>query len=435
MKTKVYSQLIYSLIFKLISMIMVFLTTSLTYKYLGSNEYGIWVTIYSIISWVYFLDFGFSNVIKTKLPTLFQENNDNKSILVSTIYIGIGLVSIIILLLFSILSLFLSVGDFLNINIANFNPILFLNLSFSVLILIIGNYKALFSGVVKTHIVEFSMMTIQVFVFYLIYLLYKYDLFREYSKISIVSSVFGIVNVVFGVVFSIYFFIKNKNIKVSFKYFNFDILRINTKLGLKYFIIQACMIIIYSTDYVFITKYFGPKEVTNYDIILKIFQTPMLLIIAGLSPFWSVFSETFVEKKYTWIKKTLIIYNISFLAFILGIIILTLIIDNIIYLWVNVKLEISKTLLFSISIYITMRAFTAMYNYFLNGINKINVTLYLTILGAIINIPICLLLIKNDMGVSGIVIGTCISILPTTIVLPIQTFSIINKKIKNNNDN
>ena len=436
MKIKIYTQLIYSLVFKLISMILVFLTTSLTFKYLGKSDYGIWVTIYSIISWVYFLDFGFSNVIKTKLPTLLQDKQTEVNVLISTIYIGIGAISLLILFLFSILNLFVSFADFLNIDIAfvNFNAILFLNLFFSALILIIGNYKALFVGVVKTHIVEFSMMVIQLFVFFFILLLYKFGLFQGYSKILMVSCVFGLLNLLIGIGFTIYFFNKNKDIKVSFKYFDLSILKINASIGLKYFIIQVCMIVIYSTDYVLITKYFGTKDVANYDIVLKIFQVPMMLIIAALSPFWSIFSKTFVEQKYHWIKKTLMIYNVLFLLFIVGIVILSLIIDEVIYLWMNVRFEISKTLLLSISIYITMRTFTAMYNYFLNGINKINLTLWLTVFGAVINIPLCILLIKAGMGVSGIVIGTCFSILPTTIALPIQAFNIINRKIKANAD-
>ena len=145
MKIKIYTQLIYSLVFKSISMILVFLTTSFIFKYLGNIDYGIWVTIYSIISWVYFLDFGFSNVIKTKLPTLLQNKQKEVNVLISTIYIGIGGISLFILLLFIILNLFVSFSDFLNIDNAliNFNSILFLNLLFSVLILIIGNYKAL----------------------------------------------------------------------------------------------------------------------------------------------------------------------------------------------------------------------------------------------------------------------------------------------------
>lgn len=434
MKTKVYSQLIYSLIFKLTSMILVFLTTSLIFKYLGNNDYGIWVAIYSIISWVYFLDFGFSNVIKTKLPTLIQDKQKEVNVLISTIYIGIGGISFLILLMFFTLNLFVSFADFLNINTAfvNFNAILFLNLLFSVLILIIGNYKALFVGVVKTHIVEFSMMVIQLFVFCFILLLYKCDLFQGSSKILLVSCVFGLVNLLIGIGFTIYFFNKNKDIKLSFKYFDLSVLKINASLGFKYFIIQACMIVIYSTDYVLITKYFGPKDVANYDIILKIFQVPMMLVIAALSPYWSIFSKTFIQKKHEWIKKTLVIYNFLFLFFIAGIVVLTLIINEIIFLWLNIRLEISTLLLIYISVYITMRTYTSMYNYFLNGINKINLTLWLTIFGAIINIPLCVVLIKMDFGVSGIVIGTCISILPTTIALPLQAFKIINRNIKEN---
>ena len=413
-------------------MVLVFLTTSLIYKYLGSNDYGIWVTIYSIISWVYFLDFGFSNVIKTKLPTLLNNKEKEVSILISTIYIGIGAISLLILLLFLTLNCFISFADFLNIDVAfvNFNGLLFLNLLFSTFILIIGNYKALFVGVVKTHVVEFSLMVIQLFIVFAIFILYKYDLFQNYSKIFLVSNVFGLLNLLIGIGFTIYFFKKNKGIVISFKNFDLSILKINASLGLKYFIIQACMIVIFSTDYVLITKYFGSKDVANYDIVLKVFQVPMLLVIAALSPYWSIFSKTFSEKKHIWIKKTLVTFNLLFPFFIVGIAVLTFLINEIIYLWMNVRFEISKALLITISIYVSMRTFTAMYNYFLNGINKINLSLWLTIFGAVINIPICIALIKTGFGVSGIVIGTCISILPTTIALPIQAFRIINRNIK-----
>ena len=406
----------------------------MTFKYLGKSDYGVWVTIYSIISWVYFLDFGFSNVIKTKLPTLLQDKKREINVLISTIYIGISCISLMILLLFFTLNFFVSLADFLNINVAfiNFNSLLFLNLLFSVFILIIGNYKALFVGLVKTHIVEFSMMIIQAFIFCAIYFLNKFHLFQEIPRIVLISCVFGLLNLLIGIGFTIYFFKKNKDIKVSFKYFDLRVLKINMSLGFKYFIIQACMIVIYSTDYLLITKYFGPKDVANYDIVLKVFQVPMMLAIAALSPYWAIFSKTFAEKKYLWIKNTLMIYNFTFLFFVAGIAVLTLIINEIIYLWLNIRFEISRILLLFISIYITMRSFTAMYNYFLNGINKINLTLWLTIFGDLINIPLCILLINAGLGVSGIVIGTCISILPTTVALPIQAFNIINRKIKEN---
>lgn len=432
MKTKIHSQLIYSLVFKVISMFLVFLTTSITFKYLGKSDYGIWTTIYSIISWVYLLDFGFSNVIKTELPAIVKEKTKEINTLVTTIYVGIGIISLFILFVYIILNTFMSLGDFLNIdtNRVNFNYILSINLLFSVSILLIGNYKALFVGILKTHLVELSLMTIQLFIFISIFILNKYDLFSGYPKVLIISFVFGIVNVLVSIFFTIHFFNNNQTIKISIKYFDLKLLKTKVSLALKYFIIQICMIIIFSTDYMLIAKYFGSKQVANYDIILKIYQVPMLLAIVGLSPFWSIFAKRFAEKQYKWIKRTLIIYNFSFLIFILGIIILYFIIDQIIFLWIKTQFEIPKKLLLSISLYIVFRSFTAMYNYFLNGINKINLSLYLTIFGAVINIPVCIILIKTNLGVSGIVVGTCLSILPLTIILPIQAFNIINKKIK-----
>lgn len=273
-------------------------------------------------------------------------------------------------------------------------------------------------------------MVIQFFIFIFIFILNKNNLFYGYSKIMIISWIYGIVNISVCILFSIYFFYTNKNIKISLKYFDFNVLKVKSNIGLKFFIIHICMIIIFSTDYILIEKFFGPKDVANYDIVLKIYQVPMLLTITSLSPFWSVFSNQFAEKKYKWIKKTLVIYNISFFIFISGIVLLYFIVDKIIFLWMKTTLEISKSLLISISFYITFRSFTAMYNYFLNGINKINLSLYLTIFGAIINIPMCLILIKTNLGLSGIIVGTCFSILPLTIILPIQAFNIINKKIK-----
>lgn len=412
-------------------MVLVFLTTSTTFKFLGNNEYGLWVTIYSIISWAYLLDFGFSNVVKTKLPTLLDKSEKEVSTLISTIYIGIIIISLVIIIIAFLLQFFISYSDFLNIDesFSGFNTLLFLNLFFSVLILIIGNYKALYAGAIKTHVVEFSMMLIQLLVFVLLFIFYHFNFLSDTSRIWIVSLVFGVVNLSVGIGFTLFFLYKHPNIKISYKYFDFSILKTNTSLGLKYFIIQICMIIIFSTDYVLITKYFGSKEVANYDVVLKLFQAPMLLVIAGLSPFWSIFSKTFEEKKFHWIKKTLIIYNFLFIIFVIGIVILTLIIDKLIFWWLNEKTDSSKFLLLVISIYIIMRTYTAMYNYFLNGINKINLSLLLTIFGAIINIPICIIFIKLGYGVSGIVIGTCISILPTTIALPIQSFRIINSKL------
>ena len=65
------------------------------------------------------------------------------------------------------------------------------------------------------------------------------------------------------------------------------------------------MIIIFTTDNLIISNLLGPKEVTNYDIILKLFQIITISSIILLDPFWALFTDAFQKKDFNWIQKTL----------------------------------------------------------------------------------------------------------------------------------
>jgi O-antigen/teichoic acid export membrane protein len=414
-------------------MILVFLTTSTVNNYLGKIDYGIWAAIYSFISWVYLLDFGFTNVIKTKLPIHILEKDGKKTNeLISTIYVGVGIIAATIIGVFLLINTFYSPSEFFNIKASsvNFNLLLLVNLLFSVFILVVGSHKSLFVGVLKTHLVEFSLMMIQLLIYISITSVSRFDLFPNNPKILTVSMVYGLVNITVGIIFTVYFFKKHKDIKISLKYFNLAVLKENTTLGMRFFLIQVCMIVIYSTDHLLILKYFGSKEVGEFDIVLKLFQVPMLLLTAGLSPFWSIFSKAYAEKKYLWIKKIFYIYNLSFILFILGIVVLNYLINDIIFLWIHSHIAIPNLLLIAVSVYITMISYAAIYQFFLNGLNNIKLSMSVIIFQAIVNIPVCIFLIKCGYGIPGVVIGNCLCILPATIATPVQSFFIINKRIK-----
>jgi Na+-driven multidrug efflux pump len=60
--------------------------------------------------------------------------------------------------------------------------------------------------------------------------------------------------------------------------------------------------------------------------------------------------------------------------------------------------------------------------------------MYLFILGAIINIPVSVLFVKYlDLGVSGVILGTSVSIIAMVFLLPFQAHQILkkNEKLKN----
>jgi Na+-driven multidrug efflux pump len=79
----------------------------------------------------------------------------------------------------------------------------------------------------------------------------------------------------------------------------------------------------------------------------------------------------------------------------------------------------------------------SIFAYFSNGIEKTNIQLVTTAIGALINIPLSVIFVKYfNLGIDGIILATIISLLIYCILGPIEAFKEINKmKEINNNEN
>ena len=78
-------------------------------------------------------------------------------------------------------------------------------------------------------------------------------------------------------------------------------------------------------------------------------------------------------------------------------------------------------------IYVTIVNWNNLYAYFLNGIGKIRIQLYCSILSSIILIPLAIIL-GSHWGIIGICVSMCIALSTSAVALPLQYRSIIKKK-------
>ena len=70
-----------------------------------------------------------------------------------------------------------------------------------------------------------------------------------------------------------------------------------------------------------------------------------------------------------------------------------------------------------------------MYNQFINGVGKVRLHVYISLLIMILNIPLSIFLAKNmNLHISGIVLGSCICLVFKVVFLPIQYKKIIHNK-------
>jgi O-antigen/teichoic acid export membrane protein len=408
--------------YKVINMGIVFTTIPLLLNYLEKEQYGIWVTIFSLVNIVFFVDAGIGNGLKTKLAeALSLKNFKLAKSYISTAYISIFLISLLVLcigitciLLINLQSLFNTVipeNELKNVLLV----ILFLVTTSFVLNL----YKSFYYANQEASKVELSMLIYQIAVLAsTMFLLHFFP-----RKLLFVALFYGFLNIVVGIIFTLLFFKKNKQIRPSIASFSKEKVKDLMGLSLVFFGIQLCMIVIFTTDNLIISKLLGPSEVTNYDVVYKLFYVAITISVIAQDPFWALYTDAFQKKDFEWIKKTIRRLNIMFVAFVFIIIGLFFLSKPLIKIWIQRDLQISTSLILFMSLFVLIRVYGTIYMTFLNSIGKVKVQLWLYIFGAIINIPVSIYFVRTfDLGSSGVILGTIFSILSLSIVLPFQTY-------------
>jgi len=422
-------------VFKILNMGIVYLTIPFLLKYLGTSNYGVWVTIFSIVNILFFVDAGIANGLKTKLTEAISNKNlslakeyiSTASIII--IFISIGFFLLACITIYSVnLNSLLNVGDL--ISNKDLQTVFFVILIFIVSNFVLSLYKVFFYAIQKASVVEFSLFLYRLFVFCFIY----YALNNLESSILNIAYIYGLSNFIVSIIFSFVFFNKRKEILPSIKSFKKERINDLMSLSIRFFIIQMCMIVIFITDNIIISNLLGPDAVTNYDIVFKLFQVVIMLSTILLDPFWSLFTDAYQKKDFVWIKVTIKRMNRLFIGVCFGTVVLILLTKLIISIWIGKEFVVDESLPYFMGLFVLIRIFPLVYMYFLNAIGEIKLQMYLFILGAIINIPVSVLFVKYlDLGVSGVILGTSVSIIAMVFLLPFQTYKILKKnEIKKN---
>jgi O-antigen/teichoic acid export membrane protein len=148
-----------------------------------------------------------------------------------------------------------------------------------------------------------------------------------------------------------------------------------------------------------------------------------------ITPLWSAFTEAYTNKDFEWIKSTLSKLRKIWLVLVV-ITIFTLIISPLIFkLWMGDKVKIPFSLSVALSFYIIVCSWQNIHVYFLNGIGKIRLQLYLVIVSGLVNIPIAIVL-GRAIGLAGVTLANAILFAVMGIVFSIQVKKIINNNAK-----
>lgn len=426
------NHLLMSGFYKGVSGLSLFLSIPLLIRYFGDTNYGLWVMVFALFQWVFSMDFGLSSVLKTKIPVLIYENKIDfvKSYIIATYKIT-TIISFFIFLSFFCLLQFIDLKTILNIPFFDsvyINNLFLLNVFLFCLNFIFNVQKSLFVAFLKGKYSEQSIAVNQiVFLLTLLFIVYFFPDINYEQKLILISIANGIVGLLINGLYTVYFFwLEKLNLRTNIaspKGFISEIIR----LGSKYMIIQIGLLFVFTSDNYILSNAFGPKEVVPYEIVNKLFQFPMMIIFAALSPLWSMFAKDYSDKNHLKLLSKFKKFNYSFVVISILITILALICPFIISVWIKQKINIPENLILYVAIVTALRIFVSFYSFFLYGVEKINTYIIVLILSILIKIPLTFFLIHLGFGINSVAIATLLIMLVWTIIIPFQCYKLINK--------
>ena len=424
---KIKKNVVLSLLVKGASIPIGFILIPMTINYINPVQYGIWLTISSIIGWMNFFDIGMGLGLRNQLAhSLALNEYDKINKYISTTYAVLSIIAATFFILFSIISYFFDWNNILNISSSltyNVRPVILIVLIFFCIQFVLQILNTLLNATHQPSKSSFIAFFGQLGTLITIYFLTS----------NVEANLFILVTVLAGVPIIIMFFSGIYLFKTSLKGFaprlrnvDFKVARSLLNTGGVFFFIQIGALILFQTDNIIITRILGPKDVTTFNVAYKLFSLVIIVFTIIITPFWSSFTDAYAKRDFSWIRGSIKKLRQLCIALSAMTIFLFFISQPLYRLWIGDAVIIPTSLSLAMVFYIIAFMWQTMHVYLLNGTGKIKLQLLLTIASSIVNIPLAVLLGKN-FGLSGIITANTLLFVVMGIIFSVQCEKIINQ--------
>lgn len=427
---KANKNIILSLGIKGIDTVVQLLLVPVALGYLNSYEYGIWLTLNSILLWINTFDIGLGNGLRNQLAIAVAQDDLLKAkSLVSTAF---GMITILMLAIFIIGSALMLNIDWYNTlgasekTVPNLTSIVYVSFALfclNFMLKFVGNvYLAMQMPSVNNFMVTLG-HSLALIIIYVLTITTKGNLLY----VAFAFSVSPVIVYAFACPITFSFVYKDLCPKIGL--FNKRLLKDLFNVGILFFLLQISGVVLFAMSNIVISKLFGPDQVTPYNISHRYFSLVNMLLAIIISPMWSAVTDAYARGDNAWISNSL--RKTEKLLLILGaILIFLVIVSNFIYkMWIGTEIEIPILMSSLMALYVYVIINSTAFSYFLNGLGKLKIQIINTVIVAVLFLPISFFL-GTKYGVYGVVASMIILNASGAIVNRIQVYKLINGTAK-----
>lgn len=384
------------------SSVVQFLLVPVTLLCLDQYEYGIWLTVNSILLWIDQFDIGLGNGLRNKLAeSLARGDRERARAQVST---TLGMLILIVIPLFLLCAAVVSGTDcyrLLNVNpavVPGLSGILLISLALvgaTFVFKFIGNvYLALQLPAVNSLIIAAG-QTVALGGIALLSLLGD----RSLLHVALVytASPLAVYLLSWPLTFTRY-----RYLRPSLRLFNCRELRGLFTLGMRFFLVQLAGLVIFASSNVLISHLFTPAEVTPYQVAFRYFSLAVMLFAIISAPLWSATTDAYTKNDWPWIERTMRTMRRVMAAFALLLVVMAAVAQVVYALWVGRSVAVPPVLSVLMAVYVAVLIYSTCYSNILFGIGKLRMITAVTLLEAVVYIPLAVLFGRR-FGLCGIV--------------------------------
>lgn len=373
-----------------ITIITQLLIVPLTINYVNPTQYGIWLTLSSIIAWIGFFDLGFGNGMRNKFAEAKAKGNlELARQYVSTTYFTIGTIVLSLLVVVQAINLFINWPSVLKVDpvyTEELRKVFSILTAFFCMNMVVKLFNSLLTADQKPGVVSCIGVVGQLISLAVIYILTKVS---DGSMVSLATFYSGIPTLVilFVSVYS-FRFTSYRQYAPRLRFFRKELIKDIMSIGIQFFIIYLCLLVIFQVINIVISRELGPDAVTEYNIAYKYFNIAYSVMVIILTPFWSAFTDAYHKNDFVWMRKVKRVLEIIWLCEIVAVAVMLLISQWFYNIWVGSNVSVSIILSIGMAIYMLVLSIGAIYMNLINGIGTIRIQLIVYLAFAAISWPL-----------------------------------------------
>ena len=181
------------------------------------------------------------------------------------------------------------------------------------------------------------------------------------------------------------------------------------RTGVLFFVLQISFAIIFMSDNLVIAHSLGSSAVTEYAVPRRLFAVVGTVLGMLLSPLWPAYGEALARQDHAWVRRTLL-RSIRVAVSLATLLCAALVIfgDHLMRLWVGPAIDAPLILLLGLAAWQIADACGNAVAMFLNGANVFRFQIAVSCCMALLAIALKLFLVQK-IGISGVVWGTVIA--------------------------